>query len=247
MKHYVDGKVVVITGGTSGFGLETARNLLEMGARVAITGRNAERLEAAKVDLGAGEDLLGIQADACSTADWKALVAEVTGAWGTIDVLLLNHGAGVKIAKTEEMDDESIQQVLDINIASVIKGAREVIPTMKKAGKGHILTVASVCAYHSWPEWGTYTAAKAGLVGFTKCLHVEMSEWGGKATMFVPGAARTNFCAASDLDDEWQTDLPSAEEFARTLTHCIDVPENTFIQETRIWGTAQVPEMVNPF
>jgi NAD(P)-dependent dehydrogenase (short-subunit alcohol dehydrogenase family) len=247
MKHYVDGKVIVITGGTSGFGLETARNLLEMGAKVAITGRNAERLDAAKADLGAGENLLGFQADACKTEDWKALVGQVTEAWGTIGVLLLNHGAGVKIAKTEEMDDESIQEVLDINIASVIKGAREVIPVMKKAGKGHILTVASACAYHSWPEWGTYTAAKAGLVGFTKCLHIEMSEWGGKATMFVPGAAKTGFCGAASIDEDWLEGYPSAEEFARTLTHCIDVPDNCFIQETRIWGTAQVPEMVNPF
>lgn len=247
MKHYVDGKVIVITGGTSGFGLETARNCLEMGARVAVTGRDEKRLAEAKKSLGGGKNLLAIKADACETRDWKKLIAEVTGKWKTIDVLVLNHGAGVKIAKIEEMDDENIQQVLDINIASVIKGAREVIPVMKKAGKGHILTVTSACAYHSWPSWGVYTAAKAGLVGFTKCLHVEMSEWGGKATMFVPGAARTNFCAAANLDDAWQAGLPSAEEFARTLTHCIDVPESCFIQETRIWGTAQVPAMVNPF
>lgn len=247
MEHYVANKVVVITGGTSGFGLETARNLLEMNARVVITGRNADRLQAAKKELNGGRNLLAVQANACQTEDWKQLVKTVIDAWQTIDVLVLNHGAGVKIAPTEEMDDESIAQVLDINIASVIKGAREVIPVMKKAGKGHIVTVASVCAYHSWAGWSVYTAAKAGLVGFTKCLHVEMSEWGGKATMFVPGAARTNFCAAANLDNSWQTDLPGAREFARTLTHCIDVPDNCFIQETRIWGTAQVPEMVNPF
>ena len=247
MKHYIDGKVVIITGGSSGFGLESARLLLEMGAKVVITGRNAERLQIAFDDLDGGDNLLAVQADACVTDDWKKLIAEVTERWDTIDVLLLNHGAGVKIANIEEMDDESIQQVMDVNIISVMKGVREVTPVMKKAGKGHIITVSSACAYHSWPAWSAYTAAKAGLVGFTKCLHVEMSEWGGKATMFVPGAAKTNFCGASNIEDDWLTGFPSAEDFARTLVHCIDVPENCFIQETRIWGTAQVPAMVNPF
>ena len=247
MKHYIEGKVIVVTGGSSGFGLESARMLLEMGARVVITGRGAERLKAAATDLGGGDDLLPVQADACVTEDWKKLVAEVTFRWGTIDVLVLNHGAGVKIARIEDMDDESIRQVMDINIISVMKGAREVIPVMKKAGRGHIITVTSACAYHSWPAWGAYTAAKAGLVGLTKCLHVEMSEWGGKATMFVPGAARSNFCGAAGIDDSWLEGFPSSEDFARTLVHCIDVPDNCFIQEARIWGTAQVPAMINPF
>jgi NAD(P)-dependent dehydrogenase (short-subunit alcohol dehydrogenase family) len=247
MKHYVDGKVIVITGGSSGFGLEAARMLLEMGSKVVITGRNLERLKEAEGDLGGGDNLLAIQADACVTDDWKKLVVEVTDRWGTIDVLVLNHGAGVKIANIDEMSDSEIQQVMDINIISVMKGAREVIPVMKKAQKGHIVTVSSACAYHSWAAFGAYTAAKAGLVGLTKCLHVEMSQWGGKTTMFVPGAARTNFCQAANIPTDWQEGYPGAEEFARTLVHCIDVPENCFIQEARIWGTAQVPAAVNPF
>ena len=86
-----------------------------------------------------------------------------------------------------------------------------------------------------------------GLVGLTKCLHVEMSEWGGKATMFVPGAARTNFCEAANHPTDWLEGFPSAEDFARTLVQCIDVPDNCFIQEARIWGTIQVPAMINPF
>lgn len=247
MQHYIDGKVIVVTGGTNGFGLEAARLLLEMGARVAITGRNLARLEAAQRSLAAWDNLRAVQADACNTEDWQRLIQEVTDCWGRIDVLVLNHGAGVKIADTEDMDDQSIQQVLDVNLASVIKGAREVIPVMKQAGKGHIILVSSACAHHSWAGWGTYTAAKAGLVGFAKCLHVEMSQWGGKASVFTPGAARTGFSDAAGLDTSWQKALPGAAEFARTLVHCIDMPDNCFIQETQIWGTAQVPDMVNPF
>ena len=245
MEHYVAGRSIVITGGSSGFGLEAARLLLDMGAQVTITGRDAERLARAEADLGAadlgsGDNLLCVPADARSTADWQRLLATVTERFGGLDVLVCNHGAGVKIAPVEQMSDDEIATVLDINIGSVIKGCREAIGVMKPAGRGHIVTVASACARHSWANWSVYTAAKAGLVGYTKCLHLEMAEWGGKATCFIPGAARTGFCDAAGLDDSWQAGYPGAEEFARTLVHTIDVPDNCVIETVSIWGTEQV-------
>jgi len=220
--------------------------LLEMGGKVVITGRNQERLDQAEAKLG-GENLLVVRADAVSTEDWRRLVAAATERFGRIDVLVNNHGAGIRIAEIEEMSDEDIQRVMDVNIISVMKGCREVIGEMKRHGKGHIINVSSGCAHYSWPSWGVYTAAKAGMVGFTRCLHLEMAEWGGKASSFVPGAARTNFCQAAGIDDDWLDGYPSAEDFARTLVHCIDVPESCFVDEVIIWGTKQVKEMLNPF
>lgn len=246
MKNYISGKVVVITGGSAGFGLAGAQMLLELGAQVVITGRNVERLQAAERQLSS-ERLLAVRADAVSTADWKDLIQRTLDRFGRIDVLVNNHGAGVKIAPVEQMSDSDIQTVLDINLASVIKGCREVIPVMKRQGGGQIINVSSGCAYHSWPNWAIYTAAKDGMVGFTRCLHLEMSEWGGKATSFIPGAARTSFCQAAGIDDSWLDGYPSAEDFARTLVHCLDVPDGTFIEEVNVWGTKQVQEMIKPF
>ena len=145
------------------------------------------------------------------------------------------------------MDDAEIEQTINVNLASVAKGCREAIKVMKPNGRGHIVNVSSVCAYHSWPNWAVYTAAKAGLVGFTRCIHLEMAQWGGKATTFIPGAARTGFCEASGIEDSWMEGYPGAEEFARTLVHCVDVPENCFIEEVTIWGTQQVKDSINPF
>lgn len=246
MDNYVKDKVIIITGGSSGFGLEAARILLEMGAKVAITGRNRERLDEAKRQL-AHENLLAVKADAVKTKDWLTLVKKVTDRWGRIDVLVNNHGAGVKIAEVEKMEDADIASVLDINIASVIKGCREVIRQMKKQKSGHIVNVSSGCAYHSWAGWAVYTAAKDGMVGFTRCLHKEMAAWGGKATCFIPGAAQTNFCDAAGIAKDWLKDYPDAHDFARTLVHCIDVPKNSVIEEVNIWGTKQVHEMLNPY
>jgi NAD(P)-dependent dehydrogenase (short-subunit alcohol dehydrogenase family) len=246
MDHFVDGKVIVITGGSSGFGLEAARMLLEMGAKVVITGRDKARLEQAASDL-AHENLLACRADATKTGDWRKLLQKVLEKFARIDVLVNNHGAGVKIAEVENMEDDDIQSVLDVNLASVIKGCREVVRVMKGQGRGHIVNVSSGCAYHSWPSWAVYTAAKDGMVGFTRCLHLEMAAWGGKATTFIPGAARTNFCQAAGISSDWQKGYPDAHDFARTLVHCIDVPDHCFIEEVSIWGTKQVKEALNPF
>jgi NAD(P)-dependent dehydrogenase (short-subunit alcohol dehydrogenase family) len=246
MKNYVQDKVIIITGGSSGLGLAAAGLSLEMGGKVVISGRNLERLSVAERQL-ASANLLAVQADAVTTADWKMLVRKTVERFGRIDVLVNCHGAGVKIADVEQMDDETIQIVLDINLTSVIKGCREVIPTMKAHGGGHIINVSSGCAYHAWPKWAVYTAAKAGLVVFTRCLHLEMAAWGGKATSFIPGAAKTNFCGAAGIDDGWLEGYPDAEEFARSLLHCIDVPANTVIEEVNLWGTKQIKDMLVPF
>ncbi len=246
MDHYVDGRVIIITGGSSGFGLEAARMLLEMGAKVAITARNKQRLDQAAKQL-AHANLLAVQADATKTADWKKVVREVLDKFGRVDVLVNNHGAGIKIAEVENLEDGEIQEVLDVNLASVIKGCREMVRVMKKQGSGLIVNVSSGCAYHSWASWAVYTAAKDGLVGFTRCLHREMSSWGGRASSFIPGAARTNFCQAAGIASDWLEGYPSAADFARTLVHCIDVPENCFVEEVNIWGAKQVKDALNPF
>lgn len=246
MDHFVKDRVVVITGGSSGFGLESARILLEMGAKVVITGRSSNRLDAAARDLN-HPNLLPVQADAVRTEDWRRLIATAMDRFGRIDVLVNNHGAGVKIAPVEEMEDAELEAVVDINLTSVIRGCREVARVMKPQGSGHIINVTSACAYHAWASWGVYTAAKAGLVTFTRCLHLEMAKWGGKATLFVPGAARTNFCQAAGISSDWQDGYPDAHDFARTLVHAIDVPANCVIEEVNIWGTRQVKEMLNPY
>ncbi len=246
MQHYVEDKVVIITGGSSGFGLEAARILLELGAHVVITGRDRERLDRAEEDLGHAE-LLAVRADAVRTEDWKESIDRTLERFERIDVLVNNHGAGVKIANVETMTDEDVQTILDVNLTSVVKGCREVVRVMKPRGSGHVVNVSSACAHHAWPSWAIYTAAKAGMVAFTRCLHLEMAEWGGKATSFVPGAARTGFCDAAGIDDAWMDGYPDAHDFARTLVHCIDVPDGSFVEEVNIWGTKQVKEVLNPF
>lgn len=242
MVDHLHGKRILITGGSSGFGLESARLLLARGAQVAITGRDPDRLATAARSLGG--EVLAIRADAVHTADWRTALDAVRGRFGSLDILVNNHGAGVRVAPMAEQDDDAIESALAINLGSVLRGCREVVGLMQAQGQGHIVNVASVCAHHAWAGWGPYTAAKAGLVAFTKVLHLEMQPWGGKATSFIPGAARSGFCAAAKLDDSWQTGLPDAADIAHELVKTLDVPRHVFIESMTVWGTAQV---LDPF
>lgn len=247
MADYVTQKVVIVTGGSSGFGLETARLLLERRAKVVITGRDRERLAAAEAELGGGADLLPVQADVTSSADWCRLIAATLDRFQGLDVLVNNAGAGVKIGPVEQMDDATIRQVLDTNLTGVIVGSREAVRAMKPRGRGLVVNVTSGCCYYSWPNWAIYTAAKAGLVGFTKCLCKEMLDWGGRASLFVPGAARTNFCQAAEIESSWLAGYPDGKDFARGILHIIDQPDHCLIQELAIWGSEQVRTMLNPY
>jgi NAD(P)-dependent dehydrogenase (short-subunit alcohol dehydrogenase family) len=247
MRHYTENKVVIITGGSSGFGLEAARLLIEMGAKVVITGRDPERLAGAEASLGAPEKLLAVRADVTVTDDWRRLIDAATARFGVPDVLVNNAGAAIKIAPVEDMNDNEIRQILETNLLGVIIGCRETMGAMKLRGSGLIVNVTSGCCFRSWASWAVYTAAKGGLVGFTKCLCKEMLEWGGRASLFIPGAARTNFCPAAGIDTGWQAGYPDGADFARSLVHMLDIPDNCVIEEMSIWGTEQVRTMLNPY
>ncbi len=243
MRDHVMNKSIVITGGSSGIGLALASQLLMRGARVTIGARSQERLEKAEQSLEEPERLLAVPFDATRKGDWEQLLEQVRERFERIDVLVANHGAGIRIAPLEEQSESQIEESIQINLTSTIKGCKAALPIMRRQGRGHILTVGSACSYHSWPEWSVYTAAKAGLVGFTRCLHLEMVQWGGKATFVAPGATRTGFQQAAGLDKD-MAGLPEASDMAAVMLHVIDVPPHVVIENVSAWGTEQV---ITPF
>ena len=223
---------VVVTGGGSGYGKGIAAALVGAGAKVWITGRNAVRLTEAAAEIG----VTPIVANAASGADWDRVFATV----GELDVLVNNAGFGGKIAPLAEQDDAAIESVIAANLTGAILGAARAARTMTKAGRGGaIVNVSSVCAVHAWPGWSVYTAAKAGLLKFSRALYTEMRPHGVHVTCVIPSWGNTGFDVACGIrgaaeDAEQSKQCIQPEDLGRFVREILSAPDRLAVPEITV-------------
>ncbi len=180
------GKRALITGGTSGIGLATARLFLQEGARVAITGRNPETLAAARSQLGA--DVLIIPSDAGDAAAQKAVAEAIGKAFGGLDVLFLN--AGLAVLKPVEQWDEA---AFDLSFTTNVKGPFFLIQALLPllANPASIVINASINAHIGMPNSSVYGATKSALLSLTRTLSGELIGRGIRVNAVSPGPIST--------------------------------------------------------
>jgi NADP-dependent 3-hydroxy acid dehydrogenase YdfG len=231
-------KTVIITGGTSGYGLATAKAFKDAGYTVLITARSKENLEKAQKQTGA--DFI-FQQDVKDYNGWLALYEFAKQNLGEVDVLVNNAGGGISICPIEEHKKETIDEVLALNLASVMYAANVFTPDMKKRGQGTIVNISSVCATHAWADWSVYAAAKAGVLNFTKGLQVELQPYGVRATCVIPASASTGFQSAANLGET--KDSLQTEDIANTVLFVAELPNRAIVEDITVWGMSQ---MVQP-
>jgi len=238
----VKDKVVLITGGGTGFGQAMALAFATAGCKVLISGRRAETLRetVAQFEAGpAGGAMAWIQADMSSSEGASRMVDRALELWGGVDVMINNAGGGIRLAPFDEYSQEEIGLILQANLMTAICGCHAVIPVMKSQRSGVIINVLSVCARYAWPTWGAYTAAKMGVLGLTRCLYAELRPHGIRVGSLIPGAAATQFAAAMNMPDRQDDDRLHAEDVAAAAFLMASMPERAFVEELVIWGTDQ--------
>ena len=161
MELGLNGKVVVVTGGATGIGLEMARAFLQEGCKVAICGRRMEKLQKAKEFLGS-ERVFVYQADMTDLEQVETFAAAVAKEYGSIDVWINNAGA-MWIKPLMEMSSEEFRREIDLNLTTVFHGAKAAYPYMKAQGGGVILNASSFAALDPNAGRATYSAAKAAV------------------------------------------------------------------------------------
>lgn len=182
----LQGKFALITGGTSGIGLETARQFLAEGATVAITGQNAARLEAAREQLGG--DVLAIRGDAGSLADQSALAAELARRWGRLDVAYVN-AADVTHLSLENWSEAQFDRLLDINLKGPFFLIQALLPILSRGAS--IVLCGSVSAHIGLPQSSVYAASKAALLSLARTLSGELIGRGIRVNAISPGPTET--------------------------------------------------------
>ena len=224
-------KIAIVTGGGSGYGKGIAAALVKRGAKVWITGRNREKLEAAARETGA----TAVVADVTSGADWDRVFA----AAGEVDILVNNAGAGGRIAPLAEQDDADIAAVVAANLTGAMMGAARAAKLMSARKSGMIVNISSVCAIHAWPGWSVYTAAKAGLHKFSHALHTEMRPFGVKVTCVIPSWGQTDFNRAAGIvgaseDAELVAKCISPDQLGKIVLDILSVPDSLIVPEVTV-------------
>jgi 3-oxoacyl-[acyl-carrier protein] reductase len=180
-------RVCVITGSTAGIGLETARLLAAEGARVVVTGRDADRVQRALEDTGAA---LGIPADLNDSAAPGALIGEAIGELGRVDCLVNNVGEAYQTT-FEELTDEQWDAMWQLNVMSYVRCIRAVLPPMREAGGGTIVNVSSTAGKRPSTGMPNYSVTKAAVLSLSRLIADLYASDGIRCNAVTPGPTAT--------------------------------------------------------
>ncbi len=186
-------KVVVITGGSRGLGLDTAKIFLAQGCRVVICGRKEQNLETARESLNAGERLLAVVAHVAKEKDVDNLFAETLQRFGAVDVLINNVGMNIVSPSVLDADLAVWNKIVEGNLTGAFLCSRSAAKTMREQKKGKIINISSLAAKKASPAMGIYGVAKAGLEMLTKVLAFELAPFNIQVNAIAPGMVRTDF------------------------------------------------------
>ena len=211
----LEGKVAVVTGGTSGIGACTAEVFVANGAKVVIAGRRQDRGEKLAQKLGDGASF--IRTDVSVEPDVKAMIGHAVDRFGRLDCLMNNAGRGSQFAAIADVDLEQFDAVIAVNLRAVLAGMKYAARIMAVQGTGSIINVASVNGVRAGLGGHYYSAAKAASIHLTRCAAMELGEKGIRVNSISPGMIATGgFGKYMDMQPDEADEHPEYAEAAIT-------------------------------
>ena len=184
-------KVVYITGGTKGIGFGVAKTLLNVGMRIAISGRNLKTAEKAAIALGDRDQVLALESNVANLKDEKEAVKKIISKWGQLDVVLANAGVG-KFAPIDQLSELDWKLMIDTNLTGAFFTLKASVEALKLS-KGYYITLASLAGTNFFAQGAGYNASKFGLVGFTQAAMLDLRPFDIKVSTIMPGSVATYF------------------------------------------------------
>ncbi len=246
MSNNISGKVVVITGGSSGLGEATARYLSAQGAIIVLGARRADRLKALVGELTVrGGKALALTTDVTRRDQVKALVDAAVRAYGRIDVMINNAGL-MPQSPLERLKIDDWDQMIDVNIKGVLYGIAAALPYMKEQKSGHFINVSSVAGHKVRAGGVVYAATKHAVRVISEGLRQEVKPYNIRTTVISPGAVATELpksMSEPDLAEEMQEFYEAvaipADSFARAVAYAMSEPDDVDINEILFRPTRQ--------
>lgn len=240
----IAGKVVALTGASSGIGEATARLLASQGAKVVLGARRTDRLDTvAGAIRAAGGEAEAVALDVTDRAQVEAFVARARERFGRVDVLVNNAGL-MPLSPLDQCKVEEWDRMIDVNIKGVLYGIATVLPLFREQGSGHVINVSSVAGHRVGPNTAVYSATKYAVRAISEGLRQEAGDR-LRVTIVSPGAVESELAETiSDPEirqrmvDYRKIAIP-AEAVARAISYAMAQPADVDVNEILIRPTAQ--------
>jgi len=244
----ITGKVVIVTGASSGIGEATARLLAEHGAKVVLAARRKDRLEALADEIkGKGGEALVVETDVTDKQAAQKLIEQTKEQFGSIDVLINNAGV-MLLGPALDSPLEDWEQMVHLNLLGLLYTTHAALPIMKQQGGGHIVNISSVAGRTNRPGSAVYNLTKWGVGAFTESLRQELSggKTGIRTTIIEPGATSTELQGHNrpEVQEEMKQRFGDmkwleAEDIAAGILYAVTQPEHVSVNELLIRPTEQ--------
>ncbi|HUA77312.1 MAG TPA: SDR family oxidoreductase [Acetobacteraceae bacterium] len=246
MSNNIAGKVVVVTGASSGLGEATARLLCAEGASLVLGARRQDRIRSLAHELsGAGGKAIAVATDVTDRAQVKKLVDAAAETYGRVDVMINNAGL-MPQAPLERLKLDEWDRMIDVNLKGVLYGIAAALPHMQRQKSGHFINVSSVAGHKVGPGFAVYAATKFAVRALSEGLRQEVKPYNIRTTVISPGAVATELTdSISDPDtatrvrDFYAAAAISADSFARAVAFAISQPDDVDINEILFRPTRQ--------
>ncbi|MBI1807180.1 MAG: SDR family NAD(P)-dependent oxidoreductase [Ignavibacteria bacterium] len=232
----IGGKIAIVTGAGRGIGKATALALAEHGATVVVSARTQSEIDtvAREIEKLGGKALSAV-VNVSQESDVKRLVSKTIEKFGAIDILVNNAGIG-SFANVTNMRTEDFDAMWAVNVRGVFLCTRAVLPHMTEQRSGDIINISSLAGRNAFVGGAGYCATKWALIGFARCLMLEVREQNIRVITLCPGSVDTTF-GPRDLHLKDAARIPKAEDIAQVVVDTLLMPRNVMVSEIDIRPT----------
>jgi NAD(P)-dependent dehydrogenase (short-subunit alcohol dehydrogenase family) len=222
------GKVAIVTGSTKGIGLAIAERLHAAGARVVVSSRTAADVAAVAKRLGS--PAIGIPCDVADPAACQRLVDETVKRLGRLDVLVNNAGFGI-FKSIADMSIDEWQRQIDVNLGGPFYCSKAALPHLASTGDGFIIHIGSLASRNYFAGGTGYNAAKAGLMGMSEAMMLDVRHDNVRVSIIMPGSVNTHFRGEKNPARSWPLE---ADDVALTVMQLLDYPKGAHVSRVEM-------------